>query len=123
MGLVRERANFVNELWAQSSFFFEAPTSYEEKTVQNRWIDSTPHQMLELIGILEGIDDFNVEKTEETVKEWIAANEYNMGGIMNAFRLAIVGESKGPHMFDITAIIGKDETIARIKKAIEVISK
>lgn len=123
VGLVRERANFVNELWAQSSFFFEAPTSYDEKTVQKRWKESTPHQMKELIEVLETIEDFSAEKTEEMVKEWIAANEYNMGGIMNAFRLSIVGEPKGPHMFDITAVIGKEETIARLKKAIEVISK
>lgn len=121
--LVRERANFVNELWSQSSFFFEAPTSYDEKTVQKRWKESTPHQMKELIDVLESIEDFSAEKSEEIVKEWIAANEYNMGGIMNAFRLSIVGESKGPHMFDITAVIGKEETIARLKKAIEVISK
>jgi len=121
--LVRERANFVNELWSQSSFFFEAPTSYDEKTVQKRWKESTPHQMKELIDVLETIEDFSAEKSEEIVKEWIAANEYNMGGIMNAFRLSIVGESKGPHMFDITAVIGKEETIARLKKAIEVISK
>ena len=121
--LVRERANFVNELWSQSSFFFEAPTSYDEKTVQKRWKEGTPHQMKELIDVLETIEDFSAEKSEEIVKEWIAANEYNMGGIMNAFRLSIVGESKGPHMFDITAVIGKEETIARLKKAIEVISK
>ena len=121
VSLVRERANFVTELWAQSSFFFVAPESYDEKTVQKRWKGETPAQMEELIAVLEGIEEFNAEKTEEIVKEWISAKEYNMGGIMNAFRLSVVGEPKGPHMFDIIAIIGKDETIKRLKKAIEVI--
>lgn len=79
--------------------------------------------MKELIDVLANIEDFSAEKSEEIVKEWITANEYNMGGIMNAFRLSVVGESKGPHMFDITAVIGKEETISRLKKAIEVISK
>lgn len=121
VGLVRERANFVNDLWLQSAFFFEAPLTYDEKTVQKRWKAETPQQMQELISVIENIDEFSPEKTEEVIKEWIAAKEYNMGGIMNAFRLSIVGEPKGPHMFDIICLIGKDETISRLKKAIEII--
>lgn len=121
--LVRERANFVNDLWGQSSFFFVAPESYDEKTVQKRWKPETPVQMTELIAVLEGIEDFSATNTEEIVKEWITSKEYNLGAIMNAFRLSVVGESKGPHMFDITAVIGKQETIERIKRAIEVIGR
>jgi glutamyl-tRNA synthetase len=121
VSLVKERANFVNELWSQSSFFFIAPTEYDPKTVQKRWKAETPAQMTELCEVLATITDFTPENTEEIVKQWIAEKEYNMGGIMNAFRLSVVGESKGPHMFDITAVIGKEETINRLKKAIEVI--
>ena len=121
VNLVRERANFITDLWEQSSFFFIAPTTYDEKTVKKRWKDETPEQMQELIQLLDGIEDFSVENTEEIVKEWIAAKGYNMGGIMNAFRLSIVGEGKGPHMFDIISLIGKQETTARLQKAIEVL--
>ena len=78
--------------------------------------------MEELIEILQTIEDFSAEKTEETVKAWITDKAYNMGAVMNAFRLSVVGESKGPHMFDIISIIGKDDTILRLKKAIEVLS-
>jgi glutamyl-tRNA synthetase len=119
VSLVRERVNFVTELWSQSSFFFLAPESYDEKTVQKRWKAETPELMEELSIILSGIDDFTAEKTEETVKAWINEKAYNLGAVMNAFRLSIVGELKGPHMFDIISIIGKDETIKRIRKAIE----
>lgn len=118
VSLVRERANFIEELWEQSSFFFVAPTSYDEKVVKKRWKEETPEQMTALITLLESINDFSASNQEELVKAWIEKNEYNMGGIMNAFRLSIVGESKGPHMFDITAVIGKEETIARLKAAI-----
>lgn len=118
VSLVRERANFIEELWDQSSFFFIAPTSYDEKVVKKRWKEETPQQMTDLAALLEGINDFSSANQEEVVKDWIAKNEYNMGGIMNAFRLSIVGESKGPHMFDITATIGKEETIARLKAAV-----
>ena len=121
VSLVRERANFVNDLWAQSSFFFVAPESYDEKTVQKRWKTETPLQINELCEVLLSIDNFSAEYTEEIVKQWIAEKEYNLGGVMNAFRLAVVGESKGPHMFDITAVIGKDETIKRLKKAVHVL--
>lgn len=118
VSLVKERVNFVNELWDQSAFFFVAPTEYDTKTVQKRWKTETPIQMTELIDVLKNIDDFTPENTEEIVKEWITLKEYNLGGIMNAFRLSVVGEPKGPHMFDIIAIIGRDETIGRIKRAV-----
>ncbi len=121
VSLVKERANFVKELWDQSSFFFVAPTEYDSKTIQKRWKSETPAQLTELIEILNSIDDFSAENTEIIVKEWITNKEYNLGSIMNAFRLSVVGEPKGPHMFDITAIIGKDETIKRLQKAIETI--
>ena len=74
-----------------------------------------------LIEVLESIEDFSTENTEKTVLKWIEDNQLGMGAVMNAFRLAIVGISKGPHMFDITSIIGKEETIARLKRAIEVL--
>lgn len=120
--LVKERANFVPELWDQSSFFFVAPIEYDAKTIQKRWKAETPAQMTELIEVLAAIEDFSAVNTEEIVKEWIIAKEYNLGGVMNAFRLSIVGEPKGPHMFDIVAVLGKEETIVRLKRAIEKIS-
>ena len=84
-------------------------------------IEDTPERMKELIEILENITDLASEDTEKIVLGWITENNYHMGNVMNAFRLAVVGECKGPHMFDITAILGKEETIKRIKKAIEVL--
>ncbi len=118
VGLVKERVNFVQELWDQSSFFFEAPVSYDEKVVKKRWKEESPAQLSELVEVLEQIEDFSAHNQEEIVKAWIESKGYHLGNIMNAFRLAIVGESKGPHMFDITATIGKDETISRLNKAI-----
>jgi glutamyl-tRNA synthetase len=119
VSLVRERANFVNELWDQSSFFFAAPEKYCESAVKKRWKVDSPNHMLALMELLEKADDFSAANTEYIVKNWIEEKGWGMGAVMNAFRLCIVGESKGPHMFDITEIIGKEETIARLKKAIE----
>lgn len=117
--LVKERVTFVKDLWDQSSFFFIAPVSYDEKVVKKRWKEESPVQMSELSEIIKGIDVFSAHNQEVIVKSWIESKGYHLGNIMNAFRLAIVGESKGPHMFDITAAIGKDETIARLERAIK----
>lgn len=74
------------------------------------------------LSVLEGLDEtLPIESTEETVKAWIESQSYGLGAVMNAFRLSIVGESKGPHMFDIINLLGKSETIARLKRAISVL--
>ncbi|NDW08627.1 glutamate--tRNA ligase [Dysgonomonas sp. 520] len=122
VGLVKERVNFVKELWDQSFFFFVAPTSFDEKTVKKRWKEDSPAQLAELSEVLKNIDDFSAHNQEEIVKAWIESKAYHLGNIMNAFRLAIVGESKGPHMFDITEAIGKEETLKRLDYAIKNIS-
>lgn len=119
--LVRDRVYLIPELWEQSSYFFVAPTSYDEKVIKKRWKEDTPNLMTELIHVLEKIEDFSAENQETQVKSWIESQSLNLGAVMNAFRLAIVGESKGPHMFDITAVLGKEETIRRIRKAIDTI--
>ncbi len=118
VALVKERVNFVKELWDQSSFFFVAPTAFDEKTAKKRWKADTGAQMTALAEVLKDIEDFSSANCETVIKEWITANEYGMGAIMNAFRLAIVGESKGPHMFDIIALIGKEQTIERLHFAV-----
>ncbi|GAB6011710.1 glutamate--tRNA ligase [Viscerimonas tarda] len=123
VGLVKERVSFVKDLWDQSFFFFKAPESYDEKTLKKRWKAETPEQLTELIAVIEGIADFSAHNQEEVVKSWIEAKGYHLGNVMNAFRLAVVGESKGPHIFDITAAIGKEETIERLHTALTKIEK
>jgi glutamyl-tRNA synthetase len=118
-GMVKERVQFIHELWDQTSFFFEAPVEYDAKAKKKNWKADTPELMKELVSILEEINDFNSSNTEEIVKEWITSKEIGFGKIMNPFRLAIVGAGKGPHMFDIIEIIGKEETLERLNKAIE----
>ena len=117
--LMKDRVNFVKELWPLCAFFFIAPTSYDEKTTKKRWKDYSAQQMTELIEVLKGIDDFSVEGQEPVVEKWIADKGYKLGDVMNAWRLALVGIGKGPGMFDISAFLGKEETISRMQKAIE----
>ena len=117
VSLIKERAHFVNEFWELSNFFFEEPTAYDEKAAKN-WKEETPQLMKNLIEVLNEIDDFTSNTIETIVKEWMTRNEIGMGKIMQPFRLSLVGALKGPHLFDIVEIIGKEETIKRIKKAV-----
>lgn len=117
---MKSRVNFINELWPLCSFFWIAPTEYDAKAVQKRWKPETPKMMKELKEILLQWNDFdNPDTTEEYVKQWCEKQSYGLGNVMNPFRLMLVGELKGPHMFEVTAVLGKEETIQRMDVALE----
>ena len=121
VAMMKDRVSFVKELWPLCSFFFEAPTAYDEKTAKKRWKEDSAQTLGELCDVLQGIDDFSLENQERVVHAWIEQKELKLGNVMNAWRLALVGEGKGPGMFDISAFLGKEETIRRTQKAIEVL--
>lgn len=121
VAMMKDRVNFVKELWPLCSFFFIAPTEYDEKTVKKRWKADSAKVMGELADVLDGIDDFSVEGQEPVVMKWVEEKGYKLGDVMNAFRLTLVGIGKGPGMFDISAFLGKEETLKRMRKAIEVL--
>lgn len=117
VSLIKERAHFVEEFWELSDYFFVTPTSYDEKASKN-WKEDTPYLMRDLILVLGEIEDFTSLNIETIVKDWMTKNEIGMGKVMQPFRLSLVGALKGPHLFDIVELIGKEETIKRIEKAI-----
>jgi glutamyl-tRNA synthetase len=118
VSLIKERADFVTDFWELSDYFFLAPTSYDEKAVKN-WKEETPALMQQLISVIENIGDFSSENMETIIKDWMTKNEIGMGKVMQPFRLSLVGALKGPHLFDITEMIGKEETIRRLESAIK----
>ena len=120
--MMKDRVNFVKELWPLCSFFFLPPIEYDEKTVKKRWKENSGKVLGQLCGVLERITDFSVEGQETIVKDWIEKMGYKLGDVMNAWRLALVGEGKGPGMFDISAFLGKEETIRRTRRAIEILN-
>ncbi|MDD6506130.1 MAG: glutamate--tRNA ligase [Prevotellaceae bacterium] len=121
VGLMKDRVDFVKELWPLCSFFFIAPIEYDEKTAKKRWKDYSAQQMTELADLLESLDDFSIEGQEPVVMQWVEDKGYKLGDVMNAFRLALVGIGKGPGMFDISAFLGKEETVRRLRRAIAVL--
>ena len=118
-GIMKERASLITDLWDLTSFFFVAPTEYEEKQVRKYWKGDNPRILREVRAVLEGIDDFSLENTERIVHGWIEEKGYSMGQVMNTLRLALVGAGKGPGMYDVTSFIGKQETLRRIDNLLE----
>ncbi len=134
IGLTKDRVNFVNELWEQVNYFFVAPTEYDEKSLAKRWKEDSPRHMQELIAVLENVSEEDWHKNYETtddkgnavtrwhlddvVMPWIAAHEYGVGIVMNAFRICLVGAARGVHIWAITDVLGKEETLARVRAAL-----
>jgi glutamyl-tRNA synthetase len=119
ISLIKERATFVADFWDLSSFFFIAPTEFDAKASKKAWKEGAPELMAELIAVLTKIDNFSTENVETIVKEWITSKEIGFGKVMQPLRLSLVGAMKGPHIFDIMSMIGKEETIDRITFAIK----
>ena len=118
VGLIKERATFVSDFWNLSKFFFQAPTKYDPKAAKKQWKPETGQLMTKLAAELILIRDFSSENIEIIVKEWLTENELGFGKVMPPFRLSLVGAMSGPHLFNIAEMIGKEETISRINKAI-----
>jgi len=121
VGLVKERCHFVNEVWEQGFFFFQAPVSYDEKMVSKRWKEGVPEMMAEIAGFFTAVENWNALQIKEPFSQFVTEKAWNFGTVMNSLRLCLVGGSFGPDIFEICEIIGKAETIARIKQAVKYI--
>ncbi len=116
---VRERAVFTKDLWDLASYYFENPTSYDAKASKKQWKETTPALMQAVLTVVQNIEEFKSETIEAQIKEYITSNELSFGKVMQPLRLSIVGAMKGPHLFDIIEMIGKENTIQRIENAIQ----
>ncbi len=119
VSLIKERAVFVADFWNLSSFFFQSPKNFDEKSARKQWKEETPEIMNELIIVLKELDNHPSEEIEIKVKEWITQKGIGFGKVMQPLRLSLVGALKGPHLFDIIELIGAQETIKRIEFAIK----
>ncbi|MFD1062599.1 glutamate--tRNA ligase [Winogradskyella litorisediminis] len=118
VGLIKERATFVSDFWDLSHFFFSAPTSYDEKASKKTLKEDTAEIMQTVSEIVLKTNDFTVENLQNNLKSWIKDNEIGFGKVMMPLRLALVGALQGPDVFDIMFMIGKNETVNRIKALI-----
>jgi glutamyl-tRNA synthetase len=118
ISLMKERATFVKDIYSQGKFFFEAPTSYDEKAVKKAWNDETASIMTELTEKLINTE-FNADVLKEEIHHFVEEKGLGFGKVMMPLRLSLVGELKGPDVPDLLEILGKQESLARIKAIIE----
>lgn len=123
VSLIKERADFIADLWDLSDYFFIAPKEYDAKVIKKRWKENIPSALLEINKIFDSLESIEAENTEALIKEYIENNELNMGQVLNCLRLSIVGSSKGASLFAIISLIGKEETMNRIQYAVETIKR
>jgi len=118
VSMVKERAEFVKDLWGQSSFFFEAPTEYDPKIAKKRWKENTPAMMEAIKEVIGGVGVFEAAYIKAEIVAYIEKNEIGMGAVMNALRLVLVGGGFGPDLMKITELLGKEEVTRRIEAGI-----
>jgi glutamyl-tRNA synthetase len=119
VGLIKERATFIDEFWGLSHFFFTAPITYDEKASKKALNEDTAKTMQKVIAIVTETEDFTVENLQAKLKGWITENSINFGNVMMPLRLALVGALQGPDVFEIVFMIGKKETVKRIEDLIK----
>lgn len=117
VGMIQERCEFVKDIWTQAHFFFQAPESYDEKTVKSKWKADTAGKLQAISELFETVTAWKAETIKETFSSFMTAKEWGFGAVMVPVRLALVGSSSGPDLFEICELIGKEETIRRIGKA------
>ncbi|MCH9661494.1 MAG: glutamate--tRNA ligase [Bacteroidetes bacterium] len=122
VALVKERAVFIEDLWEQASFFFETPSSYDEKAAKKAFKEDTPAILQEVVSLMSAAEDFSTTVLSEAIKGWITSQEMGFGKVMMPLRLALVGAMKGPDVFEIASVLGKEESISRVKNAIAFIA-
>jgi len=121
--LLKERATFVKDFWEQGKFFYVAPTEYAPKAVKKQWKEQTPALMTEVREFLQDITPWEANHIKEKLSEWINAKEIGFGKVMQPLRLSLVGDLKGPDLFVILEMLGKDESLKRIERALAEIKK
>ncbi len=119
INLVKDRLTFVEEFWEHSSFFFKRPEGYDIDSIKLKWNEDKTNFFTNLITQLAGYEPWNTQNLEAFYKLAIEASGMKMGELMLPLRIMLVGGKFGPHVFDIAAILGREESIERIKKGLE----
>ena len=117
-GLMRERSNFIHELAEQSAFFFTQPAAYDQDFVKKRWKEDTPQILTQVAERISGLDEFTAEAIGQILQRFMEETGHGAGKIMPGLRLALVGSGTGPDVKEIMAVLGRQETLARIEKAV-----
>ncbi len=121
VALVKDRVNFVHEMWDQAFFFFEPPKTFNEKTLKKKWKEKTPEILDKVLEILSGIEPFNAPEISKVLNDFMQRYDVSAAILMTGLRICLVGDAKGPDIKEIMAILGREEVIKRIEFALKTI--
>lgn len=119
--LMKERASFIDEM-LEGKYFFERPTEFDEQTISKKWKDNTSGLMTILIEDFQNVNNWTAEEIENSFKSFLEKNNLGMGAVLPNFRVLVTGLGMGPSMFAISELLGKEETLNRMKLGLEKIS-
>jgi glutamyl-tRNA synthetase len=120
--MMKERASFTHEL-LEGTYFFSAPETFDETTVKKKWNDASEALMNEWVQELSSFNDFSSENIENAFKAFLEKKQLGMGAVLPLFRLTVTGQGMGPSMFEIAAVLGKDEVLKRIEASVLLVEK
>lgn len=123
IGLIKERAFLLTDLWKESWFFFKPPDKYDENVIKKVWKEETSGIIGEVRDILNGLKEFNHINIETSIKAYIEKKEIGYGHVMNPLRLALIGSNQGPGLTLVMEILGKEEVIQRITSCLDTFRK
>ncbi len=116
--LVKDRATFPNDIIEEGRFLMETPTGYDEKVVAKKWNEQSAGYVKDIRDRLAEAQDFSAANTEKLFKGYLEENSLGFGKVAPQMRVAVTGKGMGPGMFDIFEILGQDEVISRIDRAL-----
>jgi len=117
--LIKEKTQFTNEFWGIGSYFFQKPTEYDDKVIRKRWNENAAQFFPAVADALSELADWKEEAIEATFKSTAEKLEINPGHVMQLFRVLLSGQGGGPVLFEMTALLGQEEVVARLREGIE----
>jgi glutamyl-tRNA synthetase len=117
--LMKERATFIKDIVSEGHYLFRAPVEYDDNTLSKKWKPETAGQIRSILDVLAASAQFDAADLESRVKTWLDENKVGFGAVMPVFRVLLTGEGAGPGIFDICALLGRDEVFARMERGLQ----
>ena len=116
VGLMKERATFADDILTDGAYFLANPSEFDKETIRKKWKAETTGYLHEWMDRLEGIADFNSVTIESAFKKYLEEKGLGIGAVLLPYRLSVTGVGAGPGMFDVSAFLGKEEVLSRMKQ-------
>jgi glutamyl-tRNA synthetase len=119
--MLKDRSTFLNDFYDQGKFFLEAPVTWDMDSIRPKWNDEKRLFFDEFLLKLQSMETWDATNLESVFKNLAMEKKIKAGDLLQPFRIMLVGEKKGPPVFEIAAALNREETISRIEKLLAAI--